>query len=347
MTRPQTEQLEAPQAKEEPGALLIHEAQPELFGHADHEKRIISYLLTEQENADNELVKASIGEVLQHLEEYTKRAYLFSNDPYVKVVCGLFDMVITENMEPESIDFHKFREIFLKRCVKDEAMDLATVGKLLLMAFKALNLKIHRRLMALEALESQGDEFEELGDFDFLDMELFDDEEAFSYTQHVIASRRPPIEECVRRGGKNIRRATLLELFDAIKSAETDRRENERRYLKMVERRKAQRSLARKKTQEIALAPVKDNIFGDIRLLWDRILSMDKEEVHFNELMDDPSDRLIRVRTFFAILFMAQEGLTRLVQDQPFSDIVLTDIRKERACIVVPESQSSATEARA
>ena len=171
-------------------------------------------------------------------------------------------------------------------------------------------------------------------------MELFDDEEGFEYTQHVISTRRPPIQECVRRGGKNIRKATLLELLQAVKSAEKERREHERRYKKMLEKRKALKLLRKQKRAEVSEAPVKDNIYADIKMLWERILGIEKDELYFTELLDDDADELATVRSLFSVLFINQEGFAKLTQEQHFGDIRLSQIQRDQRTIIITENEN-------
>jgi len=304
------------------------------------EADIVSYLIQERDDTESVERRTQIDEVLRHLELYTQSAYLFSGDPYIRTVCGIFDMVISEDMNPEAIDFARFHHLFLERCVRDDAVDLSAISKLILLAFKALNIKIYRKLLSLEALEQEEDEFDDFGSFDFLDMELFDDEEGFEYTQHVISTRRPPIQECVRRGGKNIRKATLLELLQAVKSAEKERREHERRYKKMLEKRKALKLLRKQKRAEVSEAPVKDNIYADIKMLWERILGIEKDELYFTELLDDDADELATVRSLFSVLFINQEGFAKLTQEQHFGDIRLSQIQRDQRTIIITENEN-------
>ncbi|HID71325.1 MAG TPA: hypothetical protein EYP29_01090 [Thermoplasmata archaeon] len=292
------------------------------------EYQIINYLMKERERANDEKVVHSIDEILRHLELYVEKHYLFSTDPYIKVISGIFDMVISQEMDPEAIDFVKFSKLFLEKCVDDESVELSTIGKILFLAFKTLNIKVYRKLLEIEALDQE--EFEEDYDsFDFLDMEIFQDDEAFEYTQRVITGRKPPIQECVRRGGKNIRKATLLELFEAVKEAEKERREHERRYRKLMERRKALKLLQQKKKSEVSEAPVKDDIYANLKKVWERIREKEREEIYLTELLGDQEERLDTVRTLFAVLFINQKGLVRMVQDVPFGDILLTNIKRE------------------
>ena len=318
----------------------IHDAEQNQNSLDQKELGIIAYFMKERENSESVEQTAHIDEVLRHLELYTQKAYFSSNDPYIRVVSGIFDMVISEGMEPEAIDFARFHQLFLEKCVQDDAIDLSTISNLLLLAFKALNIKIYRKLLVLEALEQEEDEYDDFSSFDFLNMELFDDEEGFEYTQHVITSRRPPLMECVRRGGKNIRKATLLELLEAVKSAEKERREQEQRYKKMMEKRKALKLLRKQKKAEVSEAAVKDNIHANIKTLWETILGINKDEIYFTELLEDEGDKLTTVRNLFSVLFINQEGFLRLNQKRHFSDILLTDIRREQKAIIVEESEN-------
>ena len=345
MSRPLPGQLEKPDESK----LILSAANmaqnllpvPGSFG--EKELEIIAYLTKERELSESREGESRIDEILRHLELYKQKCYVSSTDPYIQMVSGIFSMVISEDMEPEALDFACFHQFFMEHCVGVDGVDLATMSALILLAFKTLNIKVNRRLLFLESLDQEEDEFGDFDSFDFLDMELFEDDEGFEFTQRVIRNKRAPIHESVWRGGENVRRATLLELFDAVKEAEKDRREYERHYKKMVERRRALKLLRKQKKEEVSEAPVKDNIYADIKKVWQRILAISGEDIRFTQILEDGTESLSTVRSFFAILFLSQDGFTRLRQWDHFGDIHLTDIKRDME-LVVPEKKEDSQE---
>ncbi len=332
--------LEKPELEGDSGEEPITTSKETFF--TAEELELVSYLTMERGLSQGQDRKHLIDEILRHLELYSLKCYQFSKDPYIRTIGGVFETVFAEQLDPAEIDFSHFADIFMQRCVQDKEMDLSTISKLLLFAFKALNLKVQQKRAAIEALDRAEEEFDDFGDFSFEDMDIFQDEQGFEFTQRVVTNRTPPISESVRKGGDHTRRATLVELLQAIKDAEQERREYDRRYRKMQENRRIRRALQKKKRDEVVIAPVKDNIYEDIDAIWKTIYESDAQEMLFTQFLDDTQDSLSTVRSLFAVIAINQKGFVRLIQDQPFGDIRLTSINRTHEKISISKGGGGA-----
>lgn len=228
-----------------------------------------------------------------------------------------FDLVLSQQLNPWDIDLVSFSSMYLKRA-KEEKIDLMIAGRIIYMAWKVLRMQSDNLVIDMEA--KQEEEF----DFGWEDIPTgawFESDDGYSYTNLVMKTPTPPLEEPIRRDAK--RKITLIELLGAFDQA---RKEAEEYQILDEQRRKERERLAIKARKAMKGTVVEDHLEEDILVVWEKICQYPKKSMSINSICktDDPEEH---IKTFLSVLFLAYDKKIRIFQRGfPYGEIFIKTI---------------------
>jgi chromatin segregation and condensation protein Rec8/ScpA/Scc1 (kleisin family) len=143
-------------------------------------------------------------------------------------------------------------------------------------------------------------------------------DDGYSYTNLVMNTPTPPLEEPVRRDSK--RKVTLIELLDAFGKA---KKESEEYQLIEIQRREERIRLAEKSRRRIQGTAHEDHLEEDIQSIWDRIKQYPQKTMSILDICDTmDKDEIIKV--FMSILFLASDNKITVFQRKfPYGKIYI------------------------
>ncbi len=222
-------------------------------------------------------------------------------DPKLKAIALVFQLVIDENLDPMDIDLVKFTKLYLEKVREEKIMDFISAGRLIFMAWNVLFMKSEN---VLKKFSGRDEDFYDLWDPYEIEPGF---QENFDVTESIMSNE--PILQPIRRGEK--RPITLPELLTAVKDALNESMERK----KEMEKRK---EIEEKYRLAINERVHKESIEEDIREIWNRICEMDEDFVK-KQIEDGTKEDSIRV--MLSLLFLEKDEKVKMYQEMPFMDI--------------------------
>ncbi len=230
-----------------------------------------------------------------------------SDDPFERSVATVFELVVTQKMNPWDINLIEFSRMYLARVRKASELNLIVAGKIVYMAWEILKLQSEQVLQRVDRPE-QVDMMFEGWNPDNLD--LFVDPFELGNGEMMLHTDEAPIDEKVRR--KSSRPVTLIDLLDAFEEAkkESDIRQELAKFMVKYRR------------PEFDDKAHKESLEDDIAEVWERIQRCGQGSVPIVDLY--ASGKEDRVKVFISILFLARMGKIHIWQEKPpFGEIFL------------------------
>lgn len=241
------------------------------------------------------------------VEDLQQGTLVPSEDPFEKSVALVFELVVTQRMNPWDINLIEFSKMYLSRVKKATELNLIIAGKIVHMAWEILKLQSEQVLQRVDRPE-QVDLMFEGWNPDNLD--LFVDPFDLGNGESMLHSEEAPIDEKVRRKGQ--RPVTLIDLLDAFEEAkkESDIRQELAKFMVKYRR------------PDFDDKCHKENLEDDIAAVWERIQKCGTGSVPVSDLYSTGKED--RVKVFISILFLAQMGKIHIWQEKlPYGEIFL------------------------
>jgi len=281
---------------------------------AEIDNDVINHLLFHKSLIDEKDDTSRINHYVSMLQRTDEGEHISIENPFDRSIAIAFELVMQQHLNPWEIDLVSFSTMYMKRA-KEEKIDLMTAGRIIYMAWRILKLQSDNLVVTME---SQEESFEPLGWGDIPSEMWLTQDDAYSYTNLVMNTPEPPLDEPLRRDSK--RKVTLMELLDAFDLA---RKEAEEHQL-IEEQRRQERErldhLARKRMKGTAH---EDHLEEDVEAVWNRIKQMNKTTVSLNDLCEKKGrEELIRV--LMSVLFLAYDNKVLVYQKRfPYGKIFI------------------------
>jgi len=279
------------------------------------DNEVISHLLFHKSLIDEKEDGQRINHYVSMLQKTNEGEHISIENPFDRSIAIAFELVMQQHLNPWDIDLVGFSTLYLKRA-KEEKIDLITAGRIILLAWKVLKLQSDDLVLATEQQEKDTYEPLEWGD---IPQEMwFSEDDAYSYTNLVMKTPEPPIEQPVRRNKK--RKVSLIELLDAFDQAKKEAEEHQ-----LIEK---QRELERKRLSEQAKKRMKgtaheDPLEKDIKETWNKIKNIPKKIMALSDLCDI-KNRDETIKLLMSILFLAYDNKITVYQKKfPYGKIYI------------------------
>lgn len=252
----------------------------------------------------------------QRIENYVKMVERFqtgtlvpSEDPFERSVAMVFELVVTQQMNPWDINLIEFSKMYLSRVKKATELNLIIAGKIVYMAWEILKLQSEQVLQRVDRPEQVEMMFD---GWNPDNLDLFVDPFELGTGEVMLHSEAEqlPIDEKVRR--KAERPVTLMDLLDAFEEAkkESDIRQELAKFMVKYRR------------PEFDDKAHKEDLEDDIAQVWDRIQKCGQGSVPIADLY--AAGKEDRVKVFISILFLARMGKIHIWQEKlPYGEIFL------------------------
>ena len=275
---------------------------------------VINHLLFHKSLIDEQEDTIDINYYVNMLQKTNEGDYISIDDPFDRSISIAFELVINNHLDPWDLDLVNFSSMYLKRA-KEAKIDLITAGRIIYMAWKVLKLQSNDLVTSVKKIEEEPEVF---GWGDIPKGYWLESDDGYSYTNLVMNTPRPPLEEPVRRDSK--RKVTLIELLDAFGKA---KKESEEYQLIEIQRRGERLRLAEKSRKRMQGTVHEDHLEEDIQSIWDRIKKYPQKTMSLLDIcktMD--KDEIIKV--FMSVLFLASDNKITVFQKQfPYGKIYI------------------------
>ena len=285
---------------------------------AEIDNDIINHLLFHKSLIDEKDDTTRINHYVSMLQKTDEGGEHVSIDnPFDRSIAIAFELVIQQHLNPWDIDLVSFSTMYMKRA-KEEKIDLITAGRIIYMAWRILKLQSENLVITME---SQEDTYEPFGWGDIPSEMWLTQDDAYSYTNLVMNTPEPPLDEPIRRDSK--RKVTLMELIDAFDLA---RKESEEHQILEEQRRQERERLDRLARKRMNGTAHEDHLEEDVEAIWNRIKEMDKKTVSLDDLCTKKGrDELIKV--LMSVLFLAYDNRVLVYQKRfPYGKIFIKNI---------------------
>lgn len=283
---------------------------------------IVDHILFHKALISDDSDGEKFNEYIELVNKLKYGTHVAISDPYDKAIAITFQLAIDENLDPWDIDLVKFSEKYLERIKEHDEIDLVTAGRIIYMAWYILKKQSDIVLVNAENLE------EEEPDYWQPSGEWLTDDMDFNYTNAILHSPKPPLQEMIWRKGE--RPVTLLELVGAFEEAK-----KEAEILKILN---DQRKLERERDKRLYRARIsqnmhKEDLEAEIGLTYNRICEFNGHPIKFTEICNgDPEDKLTML---VSSLYLANRRKINIWQKEfPYGPIFiqnLRDVKHERA----------------
>lgn len=279
------------------------------------DNQVINHLLFHKSLIDENDDAQRINRYVSMLQKTNEGEHISIENPFDRSIAIAFELVMQQHLNPWNIDLVGFSTLYLKRA-KEEKIDLVTAGRIILLAWKVLKLQSDDLILSTE--QEEKDTYEPLEWGDIPQEMWFSEDDAYSYTNLVMKTPEPPIEQPVRRNKK--RKVTLIELLDAFDQAKKDAEEH-----KLIEK---QRELERKRIWEKARKRMKgtaheDPLEKDIKETWNKIKKIPKKIMVLSELCNT-ENKEETIKFLMSILFLAYDNKIIVYQKKfPYGKIYI------------------------
>lgn len=269
-----------------------------MMGCAGAEK-VLEHLMFHKAMIDEDDQAVKIDHYVSVLEE--GESALAPRDPLDRSLETVFELVLSNDLDPWDIDLMKFARLYAEK-VRKEEVNFVIAGRLMLMAWSILRMQSEGVLQRSERREEEL----ECWDPDFFDMI---DEEPRA---RLCMPEEVDLDEVVRH--KGFRPVTLVELLDAFEDASREQEMNERR--------ERARAANRAKMDRFDTKAHNDDMERDVEEVWQRILRCGPGAVRLEDIWNGGREDLVMV--FTSLLFLARGGKIAVWQDDlPFGPISL------------------------
>lgn len=260
--------------------------------------------------ADSQIDIDNYLDVLQKVDE---GMHVVIEDPVEKAIAIAFQLVMDEKYDPWELDLMEFTRLYLRRIKAEDEVNFIVAGRIVLWAWSVLRLQSDKVLS--NADRSPGVEEFYFDGWDVSD--LYQDETDVDYSQRVLMSPEPLINEAVR--SNSVRPVSLISLLEAFDEARNE----------IELKRHIQTHLDIQPEEEPFIPPDKlhsEDLEENISITWQRIcLHDDCGWMPITEIWNnDPEDR---VKTFVSSLFLAKmQKIAMRQRSFPHGDIMLRNI---------------------
>jgi segregation and condensation protein A len=223
-----------------------------------------------------------------------------SDDPFERSVATVFELVVTQKMNPWDINLIEFSKMYLAKVKKATELNLIVAGKIIYMAWEILKLQSEQVLQRVD----RPDQVEMMFDgWNPDNLDLFVDPFELGTGEMMLYTEESLIDEKVRR--KSQRPVTLIDLLDAFEEAkkESDIRQELAKFMVKYRR------------PEFDDKSHKESLEDDIAEVWDRIQKCGQGSVPIIDLYTTGKED--RVKVFISILFLARMGKIHIWQEKP------------------------------
>jgi len=223
-----------------------------------------------------------------------------SDDPFERSVATVFELVVTQKMNPWDINLIEFSKMYLARVKKATELNLIVAGKIIYMAWEILKLQSEQVLQRVDRPDQVEMMFE---GWNPDNLDLFVDPFELGNGEMMLHTEESPIDEKVRR--KSQRAVTLIDLLDAFEEAkkESDIRQELAKFMVKYRR------------PDFDDKSHKEDLEDDIAEVWDRIQRCGQGSVPIIDLYTTGKED--RVKVFISILFLARMGKIHIWQEKP------------------------------
>lgn len=261
---------------------------------------VLSHLLFHKAMIDDSLGSEKIDHYLSILKD--ANTALSSRDPLDRSIETVFELVLSNDLDPWDIDLMKFTKLYTEK-VKGEEVNFVLAGKLMLMAWSILRMQSEQ---VLTNSETRSDEY--MDDMDGMDLFVADEPRRV-----LVLPDEIELDEVVRHRGS--RPVTLLELLDAFQEAQQEEERNAlRERIREANRAKMDAAFDTKAHN--------DDLEKDVEDVWQRISKCGSGPVEINDIWNGGRDDLVTV--FMSLLFLARSGRISVWQDDsPYGTIKL------------------------
>lgn len=250
-----------------------------------------------------------IESYVKMVEQYQTGTLVPSEDPFERSAAMVFELVVTQQMNPWDINLVEFSKMYLSRVKKATELNLIIAGKIVYMAWEILKLQSEQVLERVDRPEHVEMMFDGWNP-DNLDLFVDPFELGTGEVMLHTETEQLPIDEKVRR--KAERPVTLMDLLDAFEEAkkESDIRQELAKFMVKYRR------------PEFDDQAHKEDLEDDIAQVWDRIQNCGQGSVPMVDLYATGKED--RVKVFISILFLARMGKIHIWQEKlPYGEIFL------------------------
>ena len=251
--------------------------------------------------------ESRIERYLKMVDEMQRGTLVGSDDPFEKSVALVFELVVTQRMNPWDINLIEFSKMYLQRVKKASELNLIIAGKIVYMAWEILKLQSEQVLQRVDRPEQVEMMFD---GWNPDNLDIFVDPFELGTGEMLLHTDEMPIDEKVRR--KSDRPVTLIDLLDAFEEAkkESDIRQELAKFMQKYKR------------PDFDDKAHKENLEEDIALVWERIQKCGQGSVPIADLYT--TGKADRVMVFISILFLARIGKIHIWQEKmPYGEIFL------------------------
>ncbi len=244
---------------------------------------------------------------VEMVEQLRQGTLVPSDDPFEKSIALVFELVVTQRMNPWDINLIEFSKMYLAKVKKATELNLIIAGKIVYMAWEILKLQSEQVLQRVDRPEQVEMMFE---GWNPDNLDLFVDPFDLGNGEQMLHSDEPPIDEKVRRKGE--RPVTLIDLLDAFEEAkrESDIRQELAKFM------------VKYKRPDFDDKCHKENLEEDIAQVWERIQKCGTGSVPVTDLYSVGKED--RVKVFISILFLARMGKIHIWQEKlPYGEVFL------------------------
>jgi len=282
------------------------------------DNEVINHLLFHKALIDEENDMSQINKYISMANIARTGEHITSDNPFDRSIFLAFDLVLNKEFNPWNINLVSFSSMYLKRAT-EEKIDLMTAGRIIYMAWKVLRMQSDDLVVNLEA--KQAEEDSGFGWEDIPTGSWFESDDGYSYTNLLLKSPTPPLDEPVRRDSK--RKISLIELLGAFDEVRKDAEE----YQLISKMRKEERDrLAEKMKKSMKGAPHEDHLEEDIVAVWNKIKEYPTKSMSLHSICNS-DDSEERIMTFLSILFLAYDKKIRIFQRKfPYGEIYIKTI---------------------
>jgi segregation and condensation protein A len=254
---------------------------------------VLTHLLFHKAMIDEDIGSEKIDRYLNVLKE--SRSQISPRDPLDRSIETVFELVLSNNMDPWDIDLMQFTKLYTEK-VKGEEVNFVLAGKLLLMAWSILRMQSEQVLSNSEVRPEWS-----FSDVDFDSLDLFRPAEP---RITLCLPDEVDLDEVVRHHGS--RPVTLVELLDAFDEAQREEQEN-------LLREKLREANRLKLNGAFDTKAHTDDLERDVEDVWQRICKCGSGAVNIEDLWNGGRKDLVTV--FMALLFLVRAGKIAVWQD--------------------------------
>ncbi|MDE1819554.1 MAG: hypothetical protein KGJ23_06430 [Euryarchaeota archaeon] len=272
-------------------------------------QQVLDYLLYHKALIGESMEAANaVDHYLDLVRGMKEGVHVVIDDPYQKATALLFELVLSEQFNPWSIDLTRFVSVYQDRVKQDHEVDFAVAGRLIHMAWRILLLQSQEVLtqreneLAPPTMEAALPD----GALDQGYLGEMSSPEQIDVTEALLRGEDVPIDPMVRHEGT--RPVSLMELANAFHEAEESAR------LFQVTQAERDRLRAWQKTAPEVLAHG-DVPEHDLAETWEKVAEHPVGEPFSVELLLEgvPSRERV-VSLFLTLLFLAKERVLSLRQ---------------------------------